>query len=230
MIDKFDGEYDFLSNFYSMPIVYDGLRFQSAEAAYQAQKTTDPSERRKFQDLTAGHAKRLGRKIKVESIRDWDEIKDRIMYAVCTAKFKQSDLLLKRLLETGDEELVEGNTWGDTYWGVCNGVGENHLGKILMRIRSELRQWKEGQDQIDQVQDGRWWAQERTAIAPQKTELKCACGHPVYMSGIEIRGLKGIVHQLHCPGCGLSMRSPVGDQDGEWLKHQWQRVLFGGES
>jgi predicted NAD-dependent protein-ADP-ribosyltransferase YbiA (DUF1768 family) len=42
------------------------------------------------------------------------------------------------LKATGDEELVEGNWWNDTFWGVCNGVGENNLGKLLMKIRAEL--------------------------------------------------------------------------------------------
>ena len=60
------------------------------------------------------------------------------MYRICLCKFEQNQDCLERLLKTRDTELVEGNTWGDIYWGVCNGVGENHLGKILMRIRSEL--------------------------------------------------------------------------------------------
>lgn len=43
-----------------------------------------------------------------------------------------------RLLATDNAELVEGNYWGDRFWGVCKGEGENHLGKILMRVRKEL--------------------------------------------------------------------------------------------
>ena len=60
------------------------------------------------------------------------------MYSVCKAKFTQNTDLLKKLLDTGDAELVEGNTWGDRVWGVCKGEGENRLGKILMRIRGEI--------------------------------------------------------------------------------------------
>ena len=62
------------------------------------------------------------------------------MYSICRAKFTQNPDLLKKLLDTGDAELVEGNTWGDKVWGVCNDEGENRLGKILMRIRSEIRE------------------------------------------------------------------------------------------
>lgn len=47
--------------------------------------------------------------------------------------------LQQRLLDTGSEELVEGNTWGDVYWGVCDGKGQNNLGKILMDLRREYR-------------------------------------------------------------------------------------------
>ena len=72
-------------------------------------------------------------------IEDWEEVKDQIMYEICLAKFTQNEELKEKLLATGNEELVEGNTWHDTYWGVCNRRGKNKLGKILMRVRSELK-------------------------------------------------------------------------------------------
>ena len=62
------------------------------------------------------------------------------MYNICKLKFIQNPELGKLLLGTKDEELIEGNDWDDTFWGVCNGVGENHLGKTLMKIRDELKQ------------------------------------------------------------------------------------------
>lgn len=61
------------------------------------------------------------------------------MYEVCRAKFLQNPDLADKLVATGDAELIEGNTWGDTVWGVCNGSGENRLGEILMRVRSEIQ-------------------------------------------------------------------------------------------
>lgn len=70
---------------------------------------------------------------------DWDLIKDKVMYEVCWLKFSTHPDLKEKLLATGDRELVEGNFWGDAYWGVYLGVGENKLGKTLMKIRSELR-------------------------------------------------------------------------------------------
>ncbi len=55
------------------------------------------------------------------------------------SKFTRHFDLREKLLATGDRKLVEGNTWGDTFWGVCRGNGKNHLGKILMKIRAELQ-------------------------------------------------------------------------------------------
>lgn len=67
-----------------------------------------------------------------------------VMYAVCEEKFKQEPFKTL-LMRTGESILIEGNTWGDTYFGVCNGVGENNLGKDLMSIRGRLLEgtfWK----------------------------------------------------------------------------------------
>ena len=137
MIDKFNGKYDFLSNYYVAPVTYNGLTFQSNEAAFQAQKTLNEGQRRKFTRMAPSKAKAKGRNVILRS--DWEQIKNKIMYEVCYAKFTQNPELKEKLLLTGDEELVEGNTWHDTYWGVCNRRGKNKLGKILMRIREELR-------------------------------------------------------------------------------------------
>ena len=60
------------------------------------------------------------------------------MAALIAQKFDKGELALA-LKYTGDAELIEGNNWGDTFWGVCNGVGENHLGKLLMARRAQLR-------------------------------------------------------------------------------------------
>lgn len=137
MIDSFREEYYFLSNFYHVDVEYDGIVYKNTEAAFQAQKVLDDNEKLLFSDLYPREAKKLGRRVKLR--KDWNDVKDNYMYEICKAKFTQHDDLAEKLLETGDEELVEGNTWNDTYWGVCNGKGKNQLGKTLMRIREELR-------------------------------------------------------------------------------------------
>lgn len=135
-IDEFKDEYAFLSNFYSAPVEYKGQVFKNNEAAFQAQKCTDDTVKAMFCDLNPSAAKRLGRSIQLRP--DWETIKYDIMYEVCRAKFEQNDDLRRLLLATGTKHLEEGNTWNDRCWGTCKGVGENHLGKILMRVREEL--------------------------------------------------------------------------------------------
>lgn len=135
-ITEFSGENSFLSNFYAAPVVYQRLRFENSEAAFQASKC--PERMREFIGLNPSQAKRLGRRIELRP--DWDKVKFDVMYEVCWRKFTQNPDLKQKLIDTGDADLVEGNTWGDRIWGVCDGVGENHLGKILMRIRDELNQ------------------------------------------------------------------------------------------
>jgi hypothetical protein len=144
MIDEFRNDYDFLSNYYPCKISisfkfgkqFYFLTFQNSEAAFQAKKSTSIKEALAFTDLTAAEAKKRGRRITLR--KDWEEIKDNIMYQVVYAKFDQNLDLKKKLLDTNQEELIEGNWWNDTYWGVCNGVGQNKLGKTLMLVRAKL--------------------------------------------------------------------------------------------
>lgn len=137
MIKEFRGKYYFLSNFYEAPVVYDGITYQNNEAAFQSAKVLDKSIREKFSMLDPSSAKRKGRHVQLRS--DWENVKFDIMYEICKAKFSQNKELRNRLLATGNEHLEEGNTWGDRIWGTVNGKGQNNLGKILMRLRDELR-------------------------------------------------------------------------------------------
>ena len=136
MINEFRGRNFFLSNFFSAPVTFDGITYLNNESAFQAQKTLDMNERRAFAELPPNLSKRKGRHVTLRS--DWEDVKFDLMYQICLAKFTQNKDLGRKLVATGNEELVEGNTWNDRVWGVCNGTGENNLGKILMRIRSEL--------------------------------------------------------------------------------------------
>lgn len=137
MINSFRDKYFFLSNFYHCWVMLDGKYYPSVEHAYQAAKTLDPIEREKIKNASnPGTAKRLGRVCTHRS--DWKKIKVDIMTDLVRQKFIRSHDLAEKLLSTGSEELVEGNTWGDTFWGVYRGRGENHLGKILMQVRREL--------------------------------------------------------------------------------------------
>lgn len=134
-IDSFQGAYRFLSNFWPAKVVLDGIEYDSVEHAYVASKTLNEIARKDIAGMTPGQSKRYGRTLKLRP--DWEEVKLTIMEDLVRQKFKRPDLA-KLLRSTGKAELIEGNTWGDTFWGVCRGVGENNLGKILMRVRAEL--------------------------------------------------------------------------------------------
>lgn len=134
-IDTFDGKYDFLSNFYECSINWEGKVYRNSESIYQMYKTLDnvPYD---FTQTTGAQAKKIGKTLNIRS--DWNKIKLDLMYKICQEKFKQNPDLAQKLKNTGNSILIEGNYWNDTYWGICNGKGQNHLGKILMKIRDEL--------------------------------------------------------------------------------------------
>lgn len=139
MIKEFKNQYFFLSNFYECPIYYNKLVFCNTEAAFQAQKVIDEKEQYKFINLNASQARKLGKTIVLRE--DWEEVKDNIMYEIVKRKFTINKELQQKLIDTKDEELVEGNWWHDTYWGVDSktGIGKNKLGKILMKVREEVK-------------------------------------------------------------------------------------------
>ena len=134
MIQSFSGEYRFLSNFWPSPVEYAGKVWPTAEHAYQAAKFVDPAKREAIRsDPDPRQAKKYG---KAKGIRpDWAKIRVPIMKEIVKLKFEQHPDLMEKLKATGTQEIVEGNWWGDTFWGKCNGRGENHLGKIHMEIR-----------------------------------------------------------------------------------------------
>lgn len=136
MITSFSGEYEFLSNFYPSEVEYNGIKFPTVEHAYQAAKCKTKEEMQKFTEYdTPGKAKRAGRKVDLRN--DWEDVKLNIMGELLRQKFSNL-AMAEKLLETDKEFLVEGNNWNDTFWGVCDRKGENHLGVILMKLRSEL--------------------------------------------------------------------------------------------
>ena len=140
MITEFTGYYRFLSNFYPAPVQYQGMEYPSVEHAFQAAKTDNLQERAAIQKLeTPGQAKKAGKSVSLRS--DWESVKVSIMDALLQQKFRAGSSLARELEQTGEQELLEGNTWGDTFWGTTlSGRGQNQLGKLLMEIRSNNRE------------------------------------------------------------------------------------------
>lgn len=136
VIDQFIQEYNFLSNAYPCLITYGAYTYQNATAAYYAQKTRSTKVKQTLTEMLADSANNLGKSL--EPTEDWDERKDTVMKKVIKIKFSDNPELKEKLLATGDAELINTNWWGDQYWGICGGYGENKLGKILMEVREEL--------------------------------------------------------------------------------------------
>lgn len=145
--DFHEEQYRFLSNFYEARVEYGGLTYGSNEAAFQAQKCMTEDEKIPFTEFGPGKSKGIGCHVRLRP--DWDEVKVGIMEEIVYAKFIQNPELAAKLLATGKKVLVEGNHWGDICWGVDTrtGRGENHLGRILMKVREELREAVSGTDQ-----------------------------------------------------------------------------------
>ena len=144
-ISAFRGPHDFLSNFYAADVEFEGAEYPTIEHAFQAAKSLDFAERRAVKNAkTASEAKRMGRKIKRRT--DWFDVSLVVMETLVRQKFTRYPELKSKLLETGDAKLIEGNNWNDRFYGAVydtnrsEWMGENHLGKILMKVREELKQ------------------------------------------------------------------------------------------
>lgn len=130
-----------LSNFHVESFVMGGLTWPTSEHAYQFAKIEVPTDDlyEEFLRATPGKAKKLGRLVPLRE--HWPKGKHAVMQAILEHKFKQCPVARKCLIETTGP-LVEVNWWGDTYWGMCDLKGENHLGKILMTLRHQIQEGK----------------------------------------------------------------------------------------
>lgn len=144
-INSFKNEYDFLSNFYEVNILYDGILYRSVEAAFQANKSISMEERMQFANFNPIIAKRMGRKIQLRD--DWADIRIQIMKELIILKFVGTPTLKKKLLSTSNLPLIEGNKWHDNFWGNCtcpkctSVEGKNNLGKIIMDVRDLIQNY-----------------------------------------------------------------------------------------
>lgn len=142
MIAEFKDDYWFLSNFSRYGFTVNSIYYPTNEHFYQAHKVKsfdDPDFYLIVNAETPKLAKKYGQKVSIRL--DFDDNKINIMRWGLFYKYTQNLNILKKLLDTGDQELVEGNTWNDTYWGVCKGIGKNHLGKLHMEIRATVYQF-----------------------------------------------------------------------------------------
>jgi ribA/ribD-fused uncharacterized protein len=140
-IDSFKGENKFLSNMSESSFRVGQETYPTVEHFYQAMKTTNLEEQAAvLAAKTPAEAKKIGKTVTLRT--NWKKLKIEIMEVGLRAKFQQNPELKKKLIDTGDADLIEGNTWGDTFWGQVDGKGENNLGKLLMKIRDQLMKGK----------------------------------------------------------------------------------------
>ncbi|MBM4370902.1 MAG: NADAR family protein [Deltaproteobacteria bacterium] len=148
VIAGFRGTYRWLSNFWPVTVRLEDdpiTTYPSVEHAYQAAKTLNVDWRLEIAaQTTPGGAKRIGKHMPLRP--GWDGMRVAVMRDLLRQKFaapadgRWEGTLALRLLQTHPAGLVEANDWGDTFWGVCRGQGENQLGRLLAGIREELRQ------------------------------------------------------------------------------------------
>lgn len=140
MISEFKDQYAWLSNFYPLynPIVVEGISYPTVEHYYVAMKTLNKRTRLRISKRPRKGLKAYGKTLVLRD--DWEEIKLEVMAEGLRQKFYNNFLLKRKLIKTGDSHIQEGNYWNDKYWGKClkTGHGKNHLGRLLMTLRSEI--------------------------------------------------------------------------------------------
>lgn len=138
----YEQEYYVLSNFSAFSLYYRGMRFDTSEAAYNWEKfPDDPNIQDCIRKAESAHeAFKIAERRKASRRKDWDEVKVGIMKVILQAKANQHEYVMRKLLETGERELIE-DSWRDSFWGWGeNKDGKNMLGRLWMQIRDELRQ------------------------------------------------------------------------------------------
>lgn len=147
-IDRFTKEegYDFLSNFYRSTVSFEGKLYPTVEHAYQASKTTDEKVREVIRRAPSpAEAKKLGQGVPLR--HDWADVRLGVMRSLVREKF-ENPFLRPLLMATDDAELILNNKWNDKFWGVCRGVGENWLGRILMEERRRIKEEDDSNPQL----------------------------------------------------------------------------------
>lgn len=146
MITTFRGEYGFLSNFYVTPVILKGVTYTSSEHAYMSAKSDEPQWKAYCinPNISASDVKANSKHIRY--VDNWHKMKISVMKECLESKF-ENPFLRAKLLATGDQNIQEGNFHKDRFWGVdlsvTPNIGENHLGRLLMELRKEIREHDE---------------------------------------------------------------------------------------
>lgn len=220
MINQFKDEYRFLSNFFMTTVMFDGVLYPSSEHAYMAAKTTDPETRAYISTIiSCADAKAYGRTIPLRA--GWDSMKFAIMHEILMDKFERNPIIRQKLIDTGDQQLVEGNWWGDKIWGVClkTNQGQNHLGQALMTVRTHM-QLRYAAKPVQLIIAGgrdftnkelvveRLQAMEQLGLFPNGVELICGMAKGADQLGFDVFHEASLtIHAFHPDWDGLGKRA-----------------------
>ena len=194
-IRSFNGKHSFLSNFHLCDVRFEGVTYHSVEAAFQAAKCVSPEARRRFATMSPYMAKQAGRTVDLRP--DWEDVKVEVMRGLLREKFAPGSELARMLLSTGNAELHEGNTWGDTFWGedLKTGTGRNMLGNLLMEVRDGLRVRKESESfGLDERAGVRFYHGD---VPEEPDVVFCFGSNPVGINGNPERGTGGAALYAH---------------------------------
>ena len=139
MIGFYEGEFYMFSNFSSFVVEWKDKLWMTSEHAYQAEKFLDPELQEQIRNTRSAHdSKKLARSMDDKKRSDWQEVNIQIMEEIVRAKLEQHPYIQKKLIESGSKTLVEISP-KDDFWGWGpNKDGQNHLGKIWMKLREGL--------------------------------------------------------------------------------------------
>lgn len=159
-IRGFFDEFRFLSNFHVTPVHFNGNDYMSSEHAYMAAKARNKKDHDYVQSAkSCSQAKKRGSEI--ELVDDWELMKVEIMYLINLNKYS-NPTMAALLATTGNRYLEETNWWGDKIWGVCEGIGQSLLGRVIMQVRTEL-----GISDIVLRRDPTWRLDEAVALSKE---------------------------------------------------------------
>lgn len=136
----YENEFYSLSNFSSFAIEWKGKLHMTSEHVYHCEKFEDEEMKEKIRNTRSAHdAFKLAQANEDKYRKDWHDVKVSIMKEILLAKVDQHPYVKKKLIDSGDKELIE-DSWRDSFWGWGEDHnGQNHLGKLWMQIRKELK-------------------------------------------------------------------------------------------
>lgn len=199
----FRGSKHFLSNTYESTVTINDITYPTAENAFQAMKTFFMDDkkaaldmRKRFANISWQDAKKEGRHLKID-VNKWNKKRVDAMFTVVNAKFQQDSELMAMLMQMSDEDLVEVNPWGDTFWGVNkHGKGENNLGRILMQIRDDEKNYYSAMEYLD-IQEYENMKKGKRKVDWTPDEAVCFTGHrPNDSFGYDPKNWRGVYNKV----------------------------------